>query len=146
MCCLWSRRRKRKTNISCFPPSQSTSTHGKRQKKSSGGKGSDNEDDDEEDDDDDDNGSSSREQTQTTQLDSSDVVWVRSYLNITSAMHAADGFVCVAVETSCVRLRNAKKDIQNLYVAPQHLRLVRNFDDAAKEAWQDAVPYIVISE
>jgi hypothetical protein len=72
------------------------------------------------------------------------VWWVRAYLNVTSAMHARDGFVCVAVETSCVKLRNAVKQVQNLYVAPQHLRLVRDNDEEAQAAWQEAIPYIIV--
>lgn len=72
-------------------------------------------------------------------------VWVRSYLNVTSAMHAKDGYVCVAVQTSAVRHRNAAKNIQNLYVCPQHLRIVKDDDEEAQEDWQDALPYIVIT-
>lgn len=71
--------------------------------------------------------------------------WVQSYLNVTSAMHAKDGFICVAVQTSGVRLRNAIKQIQNLYVRPQDLKMVSDDDEHTQLDWQQAVPYIVVN-
>jgi hypothetical protein len=73
-----------------------------------------------------------------------DEIHVRCYLNVTSAMHAKDGFVCVAIQTSCHRLRNVVKQVQNIYVQPQHLYLVRDDDEEAQNAWQRALPYIVV--
>jgi hypothetical protein len=129
------RRRNRKVRLSCFPTAHQNAedtenqtpninNNNKRQRKESSSV-ADAMADEEDDDDDDD-------------------VWVRGYLNITSAMHAKDGFICVAVETSCVRLRNAVKQVQNLYVGPQHLRLVKDNDENAQIAWQDAIPYIIL--
>ena len=72
-------------------------------------------------------------------------VYVRGFLNVTSAMHATDGLVCVAVDTCKVRLRNAVKKVQNLYVGPQDLVLVVEDDEESLVQWQEAIPYIVVA-
>jgi hypothetical protein len=71
-------------------------------------------------------------------------LFVQCYLNVTSAMHAKDGFVCVAIQTSCTRSRNAMKKVQNIYVSPQHLRLVRDNNEEAQAEWTRALKYIIL--
>lgn len=71
-------------------------------------------------------------------------VYVQCFLNVSSAMHAKDGFVCVSIQTSCTRSKNTVKQVQNIYAAPQHLRLVKDDDEAAQSDWVKALKYIIV--
>lgn len=84
-----------------------------------------------------DDGNDRAEQEATT-------TWVQCFLNVTSAIHAKDGFVCVAIQTSSLRSKNSIKQVQNIYVAPQHLRLVRDDDVVAQSKWIKALKYIIL--
>ena len=64
---------------------------------------------------------------------------VRRFLNVTSVLSCKDGLVCIAVSCARKGARNAGKEVRNIYVAPQDLKLSDN-----EKQWDEAVSYIFI--
>lgn len=64
---------------------------------------------------------------------------VRCYLNVTSVMNCADGFACVAVSCELSGAKSAGKEIRNLYVGPQHLRIPED-----EREWDGAIPFVFV--
>jgi hypothetical protein len=64
---------------------------------------------------------------------------VRCFLNVTSVLNCEDGLVCVAI--SCVNrgARNAGKDVKNVYVAPQDLRMPES-----DRQWEESLSYVLV--
>jgi hypothetical protein len=64
---------------------------------------------------------------------------VRCFLNVTSVLSCKDGMVCVAMSCSNRRARNAGKEVKNVYLRPQDLRLPES-----DKQWEESLAHILV--
>ena len=64
------------------------------------------------------------------------LLWLKLIL---PPMQFQDGLVCIAVSCARKGAKNTGKEIKNIYVAPQDLRLPEN-----DREWEDALAYILV--
>jgi hypothetical protein len=64
---------------------------------------------------------------------------VRCFLNVTSVLNCEDGLVCVAISCANRGARNAGKDVKNVYVAPQDLRMPES-----DRQWEESLSYVLV--
>jgi hypothetical protein len=65
------------------------------------------------------------------------LVWC--FLNVTSVLSCKDGMVCVAMSCSNRRARNAGKEVKNVYLRPQDLRLPES-----DKQWEESLAHILV--
>jgi hypothetical protein len=64
---------------------------------------------------------------------------VRCFLNVTSVLSCKDGMVCVAMSCSNRRARNTGKEVKNVYLRPQDLRLPES-----DKQWEESLAHILV--
>ena len=92
-----------------------------------------------EDDDEEEDAEEEEEEDFARLTDAVDKSMVRCYLNVTPVLNCVDGFACVAVMCYRTGAANAGKEVKNLYVAPQHLRL-----PADEREWDSAIAHVFV--